>query len=99
MHRYAEDARAGDAGDFAELDEAERRAVAHEGIDRDASRARCAQGGDDVALDYFAGEIVKGVVTIPPSGMADCVSLQRVPERAAAVADDYDRACQRIDRR
>src|SRR6202042_1163436 len=47
MHRDAEDAGAGDTRDFAELDEAERAAVAHERVDGGASQARCAQWGGE----------------------------------------------------
>src|ERR1700684_3183735 len=43
MHRDAEDARAGDARDFAEFDKAERAPVVHEWVDGGASCARRAQ--------------------------------------------------------
>src|SRR5580658_5265824 len=93
MHRDAEDARPGDARDFAELDEAEGAGVVHEGIDGGASQARFADGRREVALDYLAGEVVERIFVTPPSGTARCVRLERDPQCAAAVADDDDRSC------
>src|SRR5271155_1882256 len=99
MHRDAEDARPGDARDFAELDEAESAAVVHEGVDGGASQTRFANGRGEVALDHVAGEVVEWIFAIPPSGVARWLRLERGPQRPSAVADDDDRSGRGIDRR
>src|SRR5579864_3180095 len=99
MHRDAEDAWPGDARDLAERDKIERRAGALEWISGDASHTRCADGCRNVALDYFTSEVVQRIRAIPPSGITRGVGLERIPERAAAVADHHDRASIGIDRR
>src|SRR5260370_39961313 len=96
MHCDAEDAWAGDARNFAEVDEAERAAIVHEWVNGGASQARGADRGGEVALDNFAGKVVERIFAIPPSGITRRVGFQRVPQRAAAVAGDDDRTRKRI---
>src|ERR1700730_17924601 len=99
MHSDAEDAWSGDPRDFAQLDKAESAAAAHERVNGGASQARCAEWGGDLALDHFAGEVGERIFAVPPSGVARGGAFDRVPKRAAAVADYHDRPCERIDRR
>src|SRR5215472_9938456 len=97
MHNDAEDTWPSDSCSLAQLDKVERAPAGHKWMhDRIVERG-FAQRSRNSAFDQFACEVVERVIAREPSRMTLGVTLERLPKRAAAVAQHHDRTGRWID--
>ncbi len=79
IHHYADDAGAGEAGEFRRFHEVERRAAIHKWKNSGASSARRARRRGYSPLDRFTSKIVERIVALNPSRITGDVYRERTP--------------------